>query len=266
MFQDLRLHRGISITGAIILALVVCVPAKSQEGRKDPKAVEIAKTMQDAMGGLENWQNAHYVRYDFIVSHGSKKLMSRSHLWNKQTGDYRLESKTKDGKTEVALFNINTRKGSVYIDGKEVEGADAQKDVDQAYAAFVNDSWWLDMPWNWLNSGVNLKYLGPKKRGSEMGDVVKLTFNHVGLTPGDMYHAFVSRKSHLMTHWDYVLQSHQKGSWNWEWMETNGIKLPKTHISTDGKTAISMGDVEVLDTAEDSYFKDPSHMLSSLKE
>lgn len=52
------------------------------------------------------------------------------------------------------------------------------------------------MPWKWLYSGTNLKYLGTKKRGGESDDGVKLTFNHVSLTPGDMYPAFVSRQSH----------------------------------------------------------------------
>lgn len=252
---------------AVALGIAVCAPAQSADvtpGTKDPKAVAIANAMQDAMGGLANWQKAHFIRYDFIVQHDGKTVFSRSHLWNKQTGDYRLEEKTKDGKSEIVLFNINTRQGSAYLDGKKVEGAAAAKDVNDAYAAFVNDSWWLDMPWNWLNEGVNLKYLGARKRGSETDDVVQLTFNHVGLTPGDMYHAFVSRGSHLMTHWEYVLQSHQKGSWNWKWTETNGIKLPSTHVSADGKTTISMGRVEVLDSVDPSYFTDPAHTLAAM--
>lgn len=265
MRKDSRLGSVGFVVGAVVLMLAVCVEGSAQS-HKDPKAVEIAKTMQEAMGGLSNWQNAHFVRYDFIVSHDGKTMMSRSHLWNKQTGDYRLEEKTKDGKSEVALFNIGTKQGSVYVDGKKVEGDEAQADLKQAYAAFVNDSWWLDMPWNWLNSGVNLKYLGAKKRGSEMDDVVELTFNHVGLTPGDMYHAYVSRKSHLMTHWEYVLQSHQKGSWDWLYTETNGIKLPRTHISADRKTSISMGHVAVLDSADGAFFTDPSHTLADLKD
>ncbi|MGH9398615.1 MAG: hypothetical protein ACRD18_17420 [Terriglobia bacterium] len=265
MLEDLRLRSVGCVVGAIVLALAVCVQGRAQD-HKDPKAVEIAKTMQDAMGGLDNWQNAHYVRYDFIVAHGPKTLMGRSHLWDKQTGNYRLEQKTKDGKTQVVLFNLGTKQGSVYVDGKKVEGAEAQKDLVGAYAAFVNDSWWLDMPWNWLNQGVNLKYIGAKKRGSEMDDVVELTFNHVGLTPGDMYHAYVSRSSHLMTHWEYVLQSHKKGSWDWEYTETHGLKLPRTHVSADRKTTISMGHVEVLDSVDGAYFTDPSRMLADLKE
>jgi hypothetical protein len=67
-----------------------------------------------------------------------------------------------------------------------------------AYATFINDMYWLFMPWKWMDMGVNLKYLGQKPLGQETYDVVQLTFGKVGLTPGDMYHAYVSPKNHLI--------------------------------------------------------------------
>lgn len=232
---------------------------------KDPKAVEIANAMKQALGGDDAWQNTHFARFDFIVKQGSKTVLERSHLWDKWTGRYRLEEKTKDGKPEVVLFNSGTKQGSVYIEGKQVEGAEAGKALDDAYGAYINDMWWLAMPWKWMDQGVNLKYLGVKKRGAETDDEVQLTFNHVGLTPGDTYHAFVSQDSHLMTHWDYVLETHEKGSWDWDYGETHGIKLAANHTSADKKTEINMGTVAVLDSADDAFFTDPSHMLSELK-
>jgi hypothetical protein len=264
MSGNLRQKSTRCILGALAMVLMISLRVMAAD-YKDSKAVEIAKTMEAAMGGLNMWQQAHFIRYDFIVKQGSKTLLDRSHLWDKQTGRYRLEEKTRDGKPEVVLFNINTKEGSAYIGGKKAEGVEAEKAVTDAYAAFVNDSWWLDMPWGWLNDGVNLKYLGPKKRGQETDDVVELTFNHVGLTPGDMYHAFVSRHSHLMTHWDYVLQSHQKGSWDWEYTESNGIKLASNHRSAGGKMTINMGNVSVLDSVDEDFFTNPSHTLSQFK-
>ncbi|MGH9470319.1 MAG: hypothetical protein ACRD1N_08255 [Terriglobia bacterium] len=252
------------VLGVLILATVVSVQAGAQD-HKDPKAVEIANTMQNAMGGLANWQKARFVRFDFIVKNGSKTMLDRSHLWDKWNGRYRLEEKTKDGKSEVVLFNSANKEGSVYIDGNTVQGDEASKDLQQAYAAYINDSWWLAMPWKWLYPGSNLKYLGERRRGHELFDVVELTFNSVGLTPGDMYHAWVSRQSHLMTHWDYVLQSHKRGSWDWEYTETNGIKLASNHVSADHRTQISMGDVRVLDSVDDAFFTDPSHTLRELQ-
>ena len=97
----------------------------------------------------------------------------------------------------------------------------------------------------------------------DKGDVVRLTFGHVGLTPGDRYDAFVSGQSHLMTHWDYKLQSGDKGAWDWEYSDHNGLKLAKNH--TSAKMSINMGDVRVLDTVDDAFLTDPKKTLAELK-
>ena len=121
------------------------------------------------------------------------------------------------------------------------------------------------MPWKWFATGVNLKYLGSQKHGGETADVVELTFGHVGLTPGDMYHAFISQKSHLMDYWEYTLQSKEKGAWYWQYGDYKSVKLASNHVSSDHKATINMGDVRVLDAVEDAYFTDPSRVLSGLK-
>jgi hypothetical protein len=231
--------------------------------RRDAKAEELAHTVMTAMGGEKAWYGAHFVRFDFIVNAGGKTVADRSHLWDKMTGRYRIDDKTKDGKPRATFFNVNDKHGDVYVEGKKVEGAAAAKAVKDGYEAFINDMYWLAMPWKWLDQGVNLQYLGAKTRGSESGEVVRLTFDHVGLTPGDRYDAFVSSQSHLMTHWDYKLQSGDTGAWDWEYGDYGGLKLAKNH--TGAKMSINMGDVRVMDTVDDSYFKDPKKMLAALK-
>jgi hypothetical protein len=231
--------------------------------RRDAKGEELAHTVMSAMGGEKAWYGAHFVRFDFIVNAGGKMVEDRAHLWDKMTGRYRIDDKTKDGKPRVTIFNVNDKHGDVYVDGKKVEGAAAAKAVKDGYEAFINDMYWLAMPWKWLDQGVNLQYLGAKKRGSESGEVVRLTFDHVGLTPGDRYDAFVSSQSHLMTHWDYKLQSGDTGAWDWEYGDYGGVKLAKNH--TGPKMSINMGDVRVMDTVDDGYFNDPKKMLAGLK-
>jgi hypothetical protein len=255
---------GLWACGLVALGLAGTLPLPAAD-RKDPKAVEVAEALRQALGGDDAWQKAHFVRFDFIVTQGRATLVNRSHLWDKWTGRYRYEERLKNGRVKVVLFNTATKKGQVLLGGTPVPEGPARKELEDAYAAYINDMWWLAMPWKWMDPGVNLKYLGVKKRGQETDDEVELTFNHVGLTPGDLYHAFVSRQSHLMTHWDYVLQSHEKGSWDWEYGETHGMKLARNHISSDGKTSISMGVVRVLDAVDDAFFTDPAHWLAELK-
>jgi hypothetical protein len=137
--------------------------------------------------------------------------------------------------------------------------------VDDAYASYINDSLWLCMPWKWFATDVNLKYLSPQKHGGETADVVELTFNHVGLTPGDMYHAFISQKSHLMDYWEYTLQSKEKVAWDWQNGDYKGVKLASNHVRRDHKETIDMGDVRILDAVEDAVFADASRSLAGLK-
>lgn len=187
-------------------------------------------------------------------------MVDNAHLWDRKDGRYRFEHATNDGKRQVVLFRIadyeRNKAGEAYLDGKKMEGDAARKAVDDAYASYINDSWWLCMPWKWLANGVNLKYLGPQKHGGLPFDVVELTFGHVGLTPGDMYHAFVSQKSHLMTYWEYTLQSKRKGTWylglgvrRLQGRETGQQPRKERH-----KMTINMGAVRILDAVEDRFF------------
>lgn len=246
----------------LILTLTATLALSAADNR-DPKAIDVAKQMMDAMGGAAKWDNTKIVRFDFSVLDQGKPLFLRSHLWNRSTGAYRFDSKTKEGKSSVVLMNLQDQKGSAYLDGKKLEGADLAKALKDAYGAYINDYYWLAMPWKWMDSGVNLKYLGTKSQGGETFDLVRLTFGKVGLTPGDRYDAWVSQKSHLMTHWEYQLQSNNQGSWDWTYVTTaSGVKLASTHKSADGTKEISMGDVKSFDSVDPAIFTDPAKPMA----
>lgn len=241
------------------LALAVFAAGAALAG--DPKAAEIAQTMMNAMGGQDAWNKARFVRYDFKVDIGGKTVVDRSHLWDKQTGRYRIDDRDKQGRERVALFNAGTRQGEVYVAGKKLEGAAAAAALKDAYATFINDMYWLAMPWKWTDPGVNLKYLGRKPLDGKPFDVVQLSFDKVGLTPGDRYLAYVSPATHLMEHWEYKLQGGQTGSWDWQYTSTGGVKLASNHIAKNGKDSISMGDVQVTAATGEARFTDPARPL-----
>ena len=101
---------------------LACAVLFAEGTKQDPKAVEIAKSMMQAMGGQDAWNAARYLRFDFKVSIGGDTKVNRSHLWDKQTGRYRLKQKNK-----VVLMNLADKQGTVYVDGKKVERPDAAK-------------------------------------------------------------------------------------------------------------------------------------------
>ena len=246
---------GLLLTGALGPLLA--------EDTRDPKAVEIAHSVREAMGGSGAWDAVQFLRFDFKVNVGGEMRVDRSHLWDKWSGRYRYENKTKEGKQQVALFNVNDRQGAVYEDGEKLADEAAAEPLKNAYAAFINDMYWLAMPWKWLNEGVNLEYLGPKELEGKAYEVVKLSFNNVGLTPGDQYRAFVSQESNLMTYWEYTLQSGNEGAWNWEYGDYSGVKLASNHTNAEG-VSINMGNVAVLEAVDDAFFTDAARMMAEL--
>jgi hypothetical protein len=243
----------------ILLPALNTLPAPAQETR-DPKAVEIAKAMMQAMGGEEAFNNMRFVRFDFRVGQNDEWRVERSHLWDKWTGRYRLERRLDDGKLAVTLFNVNSKQGDFYLDGEKVEGSAADEVLKTVYRSFINDTYWLAMPWKWLDPGVNLKYADEKEHGGQTCDIVELSFGKVGLTPGDVYQAYVSRDSKLMIHWTYTLQSGAADGWDWEYVDTGGLKLARTHTKADG-SEIDMGAVAASSEMDDAYFTDPARTL-----
>src|SRR2546423_1587740 len=87
----------------VCAALIVAPRLPAENEKRDAKAEEIGRAMMQAMGGEKAWYAAHFVRFDFNVNMGEKQLEGRSHLWDKMTGRYRLEAKTKAGKSQVTL-------------------------------------------------------------------------------------------------------------------------------------------------------------------
>jgi len=160
----------------------------------DPKAIQIADSVMAAVGGRQNWDDTRYISWVFF---GSRKL-----LWDKHTGDVRIENLKDDTKT---LVNINTGKGKVFRNGAEITQPDSlAKYLKAGKEAWINDSYWLVMPFKLKDSGVTLKYLGEEKlaTGPET-DVLQLTYQNVGVTPENKYKVYVDKQNHLVAQWAY---------------------------------------------------------------
>lgn len=241
-----------------LLATLCALSAPAQT--HDPKAVEVAQAMMDAMGGQEAWNNARYIRYDFHVSNAEGTRVNRAHLWDKWEGRYRYEFQNAEGAHTVVLFNVNSKEGTAVRDGEALAGEALTEAIDGAYKAYINDMYWLAMPWKWLDDGVSLKYLGEEEHAGKPCDVVELSFQSVGLTPGDTYRGYVDKESRMMIHWAYTLQSGNEGAWDWEYAKTGGIMLGKDHDNGSGMS-IAMGEPQASAEIDETYFTDPGMSL-----
>jgi len=167
------------------------MPGFNQSG-SDARAIEIADEVMKAMGGRKNWDNTRHITWNFFGI--------RTHVWDKWSGDYRLEADSL-----LVLMNLNTQKGRAWINGREVSAPSKLTDIlKKATSIWINDSYWMFMPYKLKDSGVTLKYQGEGTlEDGRACDILQLTFENVGDTPQNRYLIYVSKKRRLVEQWSY---------------------------------------------------------------
>ena len=227
-----------------------------------PKAVLIARSVIQAMGGEAAWKDARFVRFDFIVKTNGIARIERKHLWDKQTGRYRMEEKSANESPGVVLLNLRTRQGAVYVDGKKEAGPDALRDLKGVSRTVRMDLDWLALPWRWLQPGYHLKYAGEKTLQGQLCDVLEVTVDQPDATLATRYTAYVSRRSHLLEHWSVGAEP---SLWDWQYMKIGGIQLASNHVNIAKRAEVDMGAVKVLNNVDQGFLTDPAKRLLSLK-
>lgn len=220
------------------------MPGFDQEG-SDKKAVAIADEVMRALGGRAAWDDTRFLTWNFFGR--------RTHVWDKHTGNLRFES----GDTLV-LMNLNTKTGRVWKNGQEVEDPAARDEaLTDAEGAWINDSYWVFMPYKLKDTGVTLKYLGESTtQAGAPADVLELTFENVGRTPENKYHVYVDADSRLVTQWDYYPQASDPEPrfqipWR-EWKRHGSILLSADRGERGHE------DLAVLEDVPDAVFESPA--------
>lgn len=182
-----------SLIRAIAIAIMLGLNSFIATSQNNDKALLIAKKVVDAMGGQDNYNNTRFIQWDF----GNRKL-----YWDKWTGDVRVEYPEK---SLVVLVNINTGNGKAYENETLVEDEKKTKKLlNQGKRWWINDSYWLVMPWKLQDPGVSLKYIKEVVRpDGKKADVLQLTFKSVGATPNNKYWVYVDQEDHLIKRWDF---------------------------------------------------------------
>jgi hypothetical protein len=184
----------------------------------DPEVTRVHSRMVETMAPGNGWERTRYIQWDWMVNRGEGvEPTRRSHRWDRWQNDLRTEAAV-DGQQMIALFNHDEPlAGRVWLDGELQEGARADSLLTRANAMFVNDSYWLLMPYKWTDPGVRAEYLGEQTDDDgRRWEVVQLSFEDVGLTPQNMYHAFVNPETGLMERWHYIAREGAEPSMvNW---------------------------------------------------
>lgn len=234
----------------VSLCWLMLAPLTLTAGTIEPKAGEIADKVMQALGGAEAWQETRVLTWKFFGN--------RFHIWDKHSGDIRVE----DTKGSVVIMNLNTKQGRAWENGAEITDATKlQEKLDGAYRAWVNDSYWLVMPYKLKDPGVNLSYeREDETQAGVASHVLKLTFDDgTGVTPQNKYEVFVGKDDYMVHEWAYFPQAGDeeprlRTPWD-GWQQHGAIMLPKDF----GR--FSHQDVAVMAEPPQGAFSDPTLMV-----
>lgn len=160
----------------------------------DQKAIDIADEVMEAMGGRKSWDETRYLVWNFF---GRRKL-----FWDKHTGKVRIESLPD---STIYLVNVFDNSGKVKRGDQIMENPDSLTLYSKkGKSIWINDAYWLVMPFKLKDSGVTLKYIGvDTTQAGAKADVLQLTFEGVGDTPDNKYHVYVDQETKLVSQWDF---------------------------------------------------------------
>jgi hypothetical protein len=240
----------------------------------DSKADSVAQRLAEAHG-LRAWASAPFLRFDFAVDRGNGAGAPRRHLWNRQTGEYRVEWSSGEDSTYVAIINVADASGpapsgTVYLNGTELVGTQDSTRRAQAYRAFVNDTYWLLAPLKVFDPGVNRTYAADSSTAEH--DVLHLTFGDVGLTPEDEYWLYVDTETGRLDRWAFHLQGMPDDAppARFEWTELDTLQAPAGPVylatekpSTGGPVTIFTRNLSLPGSAPDGAFSRSEAMLGT---
>lgn len=231
-----RHERGFGCSVLLAALLALAPPASPAFAESDPAALALADRVVEALGGRDAWEATKYLAFDFVASRRDTVLSRRSLAWDKASGKIRLAMTDPKGRAWSVWTDLEHKDGVVLIDGAPADSAAKRQWLDRTYAIWVNDTYWLLMPFKLKDPGVTLKDGGVDSTGK--AHVIELSFDKVGLTPGDRYRVHVDDKTKLVTGWEMLLQGNRDGRWKparWTgWQTVGDVKLAaQRHIPDD---------------------------------
>lgn len=251
-----------SVATASLLTLGLAAFTGAPSLLADERADQVARELIAALGGETAWEKARQFRFDFVVEREGKRAAEFRHLWDRYTGDYRVQGSDKSGAPYAVYFNVNTREGTVLLNGRPVEGEEKKKLLETSYGRFINDTYWLLAPWKVFDPGVTRAYEGEKTTSDGvLCDVIRLSFEGVGLTPKDVYWLWVTREGRRMVQWEYLLGGAKEDPtvafWK-DWRVFSGISLALDRAFPVRPVRIFFENVSVSSTRDDKEFAPPA--------
>lgn len=213
------------------------------------KGDALARRMIERLGGAAAFDKLRHMSFAFVPKKEGKALSRREHAWDPATGKARVRWQ-KDGHDVTAWISLSDKSGVVLLDGARVSDEKQRRALlDDAYAAWVNDVYWLVSPYKAFDPGVQRAAVDGKLRTS--------FDDGVGLTPGDVY-LYDFGKGGELAGWSYLLQSGRRGSFRFlDEKRLAGVTFFGRKVSSDG-FEIALENIEASTAPRPDALRPPS--------
>jgi hypothetical protein len=204
-----------TILALVTLTATAVLPASLSATDDPAKGEQLAEDVWKASGG-EQWPDVKTIDFTFAVEKNGKTVMQAAHHWDMATETDRVKWKGKD-------VTVNLAK----------PGQD--EDAKAAYARWVNDSYWLLCPLKLRDRGLKVTAEGRKEMDGAPREVLRLSFERVGLTPNDQYRLYIDPATKRVVSWDYMPKPGETMHGTWEgYQQTGGLMLATEHKMEGG--------------------------------
>jgi hypothetical protein len=161
----------LTVVVVVIVGFVLHEP-RPTNGRTGPEAERHAHALLTAVDG-DAWDRTGALRWTFAGR--------QEHLWDKARGYARVRWSDAE-----VLLRLHDRSGVATIGGARVSGEEARELREQAYAHWINDSFWLNPVVKLFDEGTT-RALVTQPDAADSSDALLLSYSSGGLTPGDAY-------------------------------------------------------------------------------
>jgi hypothetical protein len=217
---------------------------------------KLADSVLDKIGGEKAWNKTRYIRFDHVLIQDGKEISRFCHLWDKTTGNYRLEWSESPETSVIAFINLVNKVGSVYLNGKLVSEAESTPYIDVVYEKFLEQSYCLYLPFKLLADENTISMQPQESSDPEKHDILQLKIGQKELIPVGEYNFYVNPKTGLIDRCKYKFQDGSEGDYFWKnWEKSGKLRLSSIRESADGKTIIKFENLKVFDFMTPQVFE-----------
>lgn len=219
-------------------------------------AYDVAREVAVA-AGVDQLDQVAELDFRFVVTEGDDRVFEAKHRWDLRNGRAHIVWIDREGVEYDAVLDVAAKQAVGTIDGAPAEGAAAEQLSEKAYARYINDTYWLLMPLKLFDPGTKLELLPPRTIEGEPHQILRLSFDGVGLTPGDVYTLVVNPEARRIVRWEMELEGSDgppKGV-SWEAYRPVGpLVLAHEHRVDGGDRKILFEETRALKTVDASAF------------